>query len=204
MIFVCQKFAKSDKKHILTPYVTTNFTGGTKVYPGRAVRSLLYHIRENHMAKLFAKFVSQKDDEVEIEEVETTDTEGVVDEDAVAGDDEWIGEGAEEGQLSVDVYQTEDTIVIKSTIAGVSPENIDIAITNDMVTIRGERHLEEELSDDQYFYQECYWGGFSRSIILPMEVKSDEADAALKNGVLTIKLPKAKKSKSVSVKVKTD
>lgn len=156
------------------------------------------------MAKLFAKFVSQKDDEVEIEEVETSDAQVIAEEDVVGGEDEWIGEGAEEGQLSVDVYQTEDTIVIKSTIAGVSPENIDIAITNDMVTIRGERHLEEELSDDQYFYQECYWGGFSRSIILPMEVKSDEADAALKNGVLTIKLPKAKKSKSVSVKVKTD
>ncbi len=96
-----------------------------------------------------------------------------------------------EGQLSVDVYQTPADIVIKSTIAGVKPENLDIAITNDMVTIRGRREAEEALKKDEYFYQECYWGAFSRSIILPVDVQTDKSLATLKNGVLTIKLPKA-------------
>ena len=108
------------------------------------------------------------------------------------------------GQLSVDVYQTKDNIVIKSTIAGVKPENIDISIDNDMITIRGQRKMEEEVKEDDYFYQECYWGSFSRSIVLPMEVKADEAEASLKNGVLTIILPKVKKAKSVAVKVKSE
>ena len=118
------------------------------------------------------------------------------------GDEKWLEEDYEEGQLSVDVYQTNDTIVIKSTIAGVKPEDIDISINNDMVTIRGKRETEKTISEDEYFYQECYWGGFSRSIILPMEILPDKVDANLKNGVLTVTLPKAKKSKSVSVKVK--
>ncbi len=153
------------------------------------------------MAKLF-KFMGQKGaDEAQQEE----EQESVVATQEGQGDDgSWVEESTEEGQLSVDVYQTEDAIVIKSTIAGVHPEDIDISITNDMVTIRGERHLNEAISEDSYFYQECYWGGFSRSIILPVEVKSDEAEATLKNGVLTIRIPKAKKSKSVSVKVKSD
>jgi len=110
----------------------------------------------------------------------------------------------EEGQLSVDVYQTENSLIIKSTIAGVKPEDLDIAINNDMVIIKGERKHEKEIKESDYFYQECYWGSFSRSIILPMEVVADEADASLKNGVLTITLPKARKSQSVAIKIKTD
>lgn len=119
-----------------------------------------------------------------------------------APDEEWLDEDYEEGQLSVDVYQTKDAIVIKSTIAGVKPEDIDISINNDMVTIRGKRQIEETVSEDDYFYQECYWGGFSRSIILPTEVVPDKVEASLKNGVLTVTLPKARESKSISVKVK--
>jgi HSP20 family protein len=116
---------------------------------------------------------------------------------------DWLEDG-NEGQLSVDVFQTSEHVVIKSTIAGVKPEDIDVSINNDMITIRGERHQEEEIQEDDYYYQECYWGAFSRSIILPVEVKSEEVDATLKNGVLTVKLPKAKKSKSVSVTVNAD
>lgn len=119
-------------------------------------------------------------------------------------DEEWLDEDYEEGQLSVDVFQTKDAIVIKSTIAGVKPEDIDISINNDMVTVRGKRQVEEEVLEDDYFYQECYWGGFSRSIILPTEIIADKVEANLKNGVLTIRLPKAKKSKSVSIKVKDE
>jgi len=117
-------------------------------------------------------------------------------------DENWLDEDYEEGQLSVDVYQNKNAIVIKSTIAGVKPEDIDISLSNDMVTIRGKREVDQTIAEDDYFYQECYWGGFSRSVILPMEVKADKAEASLKNGVLTIVLPKAEKGRTISVKVK--
>jgi len=120
------------------------------------------------------------------------------------GENKWLAEEYEEGQLSVDVYQNKDAIVIKSTIAGVKPEDIDISINNDMITIRGKREVETTVSEDDYFYQECYWGGFSRSIILPMEISADKVQASLKNGVLTIVLPKAKKAKAFSIKVKEE
>src|SRR3990167_11362788 len=99
-----------------------------------------------------------------------------------AEDEKWLDEDYEEGQLSVDVYQTKDAIVIKSTIAGVKPEDIDISINNDMVTIRGKREFDDSVQEDDYFYQECYWGGFSRSIILPVEIQPDKVQANLKNG----------------------
>lgn len=117
-------------------------------------------------------------------------------------DTEWLDKGIAEGQLSVDVYQTADNIVIKSTMAGVKPEDIDVAIDNDMVTVRGSRHQDEEIKEENYFYQECYWGDFSRSVVLPVEVKAEEAEAIVKNGVLTVILPKAQKAKSIAVKVK--
>ncbi|MFA6392114.1 MAG: Hsp20/alpha crystallin family protein [Patescibacteria group bacterium] len=113
----------------------------------------------------------------------------------------WLEENYD-GQLSVDVYQTEDSIIIKSTIAGVKSEDIDISINNDMVTIRGLRQKQEEVAKEDYFYQECYWGGFSRSIILPVEVKEDKVDAELENGILTVVLPRAIKTKATSIKVK--
>lgn len=107
-----------------------------------------------------------------------------------------------EGQLAVDVYQTDDEIVIKSTIAGVRPEDIDVTIDNDMVTIRGERKRDEEVKKENYFYQECYWGSFSRSIILPCDIETDKISAELKNGVLTVRLPKVDKSRVKKISVK--
>lgn len=120
---------------------------------------------------------------------------------AAPDDEQWINEENYEGQLSVDVYEDEDNIIIKSTIAGVKPQDIDISINNEMITIKGKRQQEETIADDNYFYQECYWGGFSRSIILPAEIQPDNVEASLKNGVLKITLPKAAKAKSVSIKV---
>jgi len=114
----------------------------------------------------------------------------------------WMQSDYEEGQLSIDVYQTPDTIVIKSTIAGVKPEDIDISINNDLLTIRGRREMMEKIRDENYLYRECYWGSFSRSIILPVEVEADKIDAFLENGVLTVVLPKAKSAKQISIKVK--
>ena len=120
---------------------------------------------------------------------------------AEAGGEEWFDESYE-GQLSVDVYQDKKNIIVKSTIAGVKPEDLDIFINDDMLTIRGVRKTEEEVADEDYFYRECYWGGFSRSIILPIDIRADKISATLKNGVLTIILPKAQKSRTIPVKVK--
>jgi HSP20 family protein len=108
----------------------------------------------------------------------------------------------EEGQLSLDVYETDKSIVVKSTIAGVNPDDLDITIDNDMLTIRGKRHDESKGESRQYLYKECYWGAFSRSVILPMEVDPKKIDAALENGVLTVTLKKVKKSNKVGIKVK--
>ncbi|MBT4349752.1 Hsp20/alpha crystallin family protein [bacterium] len=117
--------------------------------------------------------------------------------------DEVESEIEEEGQLSVDVYQDKNYVIIKSTIAGVEPEDIDISVDNDMITLRGRREQDRSIQEDDYFYQECYWGGFSRSIILPVEIVADEIDATIKNGILTVKLPKAKKN-DVNIKVKDE
>ncbi|MBT3690253.1 Hsp20/alpha crystallin family protein [bacterium] len=159
--------------------------------------------------KIFTKGKSKKKNQSEEEDFFLTSDSNKETEVTTSGDAEdesWMDDNYEEGQLSVDVFQTDEAIVIKSTIAGVKPEDIDIAINNDMVTIRGRREFEHQVNEDDYFYQECYWGGFSRSIILPVEIKADRVDAALKNGVLTVTLPKVTnvKAKSVSIKVKED
>jgi HSP20 family protein len=111
------------------------------------------------------------------------------------------GDGGE-GQLTIDVYQTENDIVIKSTIAGVKPEDLDVSINNDMVTVKGERKNEEIVENGNYYYQECYWGSFSRSVLLPVDVIPEKADAALKNGILTIRLPKADTTKTKKIQVR--
>ena len=107
-----------------------------------------------------------------------------------------------EGQLTVDVYETPTSFVIKSAVAGVSPENLDIALTNESVTIRGKREEEEKVKNGNYLHQECYWGRFARAIILPQEVDPDKSQASLKNGILKISLPKLNKAKSKRLKVK--
>ncbi len=107
-----------------------------------------------------------------------------------------------EGQLTIDVYQTDNDIVIKSTIAGVKPEDLDVSINSDMVSIRGERKNEEVIGEENYYYQECYWGNFSRSVILPVDVLADKAEAAMKNGILTIRLPKADNTRTKKIQVR--
>ena len=112
------------------------------------------------------------------------------------------GAEEQEGQLTVDVFQDDTNVVIQSTIAGVSPDDLDVSITNDMVTIRGERRLSYDIDEEDYFYQECYWGTFSRSIILPVEIDADRAEAKIKNGILTIRIPKANAAMTRKLKVK--
>ena len=121
---------------------------------------------------------------------------------AVEPDD--LVESAIEGQLTIDVYQTSEAIIIESPIAGVSTEDLDISITPEAVTIVGAREREVEIAEGDYIYQECYWGRFSRSVILPEEIDAENAEAAVKNGVLRITLPKIKaKKQSKKLKVKT-
>jgi len=116
-------------------------------------------------------------------------------------DDEWLAEEYS-GQLAVDVYQTDKDIVIRSVIAGIRSEDLDIQVTNDMVTIKGIRRLDETVSDESYFTRECYWGRFSRSIILPVDVRNDQVAATINNGVLTIRLPKIEPQKVTVVSIK--
>jgi HSP20 family molecular chaperone IbpA len=106
-----------------------------------------------------------------------------------------------EGQLAIDVYQTENDIVIKSTIAGVEAQDLDITIEEDMVTIRGSRKKDDDAPGANYFYQECYWGPFSRSVILPMEIDSEQSEASFKNGILTIRLSKLARHKKKKITV---
>ncbi|MHB8903889.1 MAG: Hsp20/alpha crystallin family protein [Patescibacteria group bacterium] len=105
-----------------------------------------------------------------------------------------------EGQLSIDVYQTPHTIVVKSTIAGVNTDNLKISLHGDLLTIKGSRETAEQIKEEDYLYRECYWGSFSRSIILPAEVDK-KVEAELENGILTITLHKINPSE-IEVKIK--
>jgi HSP20 family molecular chaperone IbpA len=115
----------------------------------------------------------------------------------------WIEEEEQVGELTVDVYQTPELIVIKAMIAGVRPEDLDISITRDMVTIKGRREEEKSIRDEDYFARELYWGSFSRTITLPAEIDVDESEAVEKHGLLILKLPKLDKKRQSKLKVKT-
>ena len=108
----------------------------------------------------------------------------------------------EEGELTVDIYDRGDSIVMQSTVAGVRPEDLDVSITNDTVSIRGRRERGDEVHNDSYYYKELFWGTFSRSVILPEEIEEDLAEASLKHGLLTLRLPKRKRGVVQKVKIK--
>ncbi len=105
-------------------------------------------------------------------------------------------------QLTVDVYQNDSDILIRALVAGVRPEDLDIAITRDMVTIQGKRVDQKEVSEDGYVYRELYWGAFARTVVLPAEIDVDAAEASEKHGLLTLKLPKINKNRQTKLKVK--
>lgn len=110
---------------------------------------------------------------------------------------------AEEGQLSVDVFQTPDEIVVKTMVAGVRPTDLDIDITRDMVTIRGTREEDFEVDEEDFYHRELYWGTFSRDVILPEEIDVEGASAVEKNGLLVIRMPKLDKKKRTKLQVKS-
>lgn len=115
-------------------------------------------------------------------------------------DEEEIAE--EEGELTVDIYDKGDEICIQSTVAGVKPEDLDVSISSDTVTIKGKRERQEEVREDNYYYKELFWGTFSRSVILPEEIDDERAEASLKHGLLSIRLPKKKRGGIQKLKVK--
>lgn len=132
---------------------------------------------------------------IEIKSEEDSDLEKV----PIEQKDDWLDS---EGELTVDVYQTDKEIVIQSAIAGVEPEDLDISVEKDMVTIKGKREKQFEEKEKNYFYQECYWGRFSRKIILPAEVNSSKISASMKNGILCIRIPKIEGKKKTKISVK--
>ena len=117
----------------------------------------------------------------------------------IAPDDEWPFKPTEEGELMLDVIDESDRLIVRSTIAGASIADIEVHIHNDLLTIRGKR--ENEIPENaRYLYRECYFGPFSRSVILPYPVKEDQIEATLKNGVLTIVLPKKEAEANIKIR----
>lgn len=115
----------------------------------------------------------------------------------------WMEEENEEAELAVDVYQTPTDIVIQTFVAGVRPENLDLTIARDMITISGKREENRNVDEDHYFTKELYWGKFSRTISLPQEIEPEEAEATERHGLLTIRLEKIDKEKKATIKVRS-
>ncbi|MBU1091627.1 Hsp20/alpha crystallin family protein [Patescibacteria group bacterium] len=118
----------------------------------------------------------------------------------VTQENEWTDE--DEGQLAIDMFSSPLSIVIRAMIADVKPDDLDVSISKDMITIKGHRQNVREVNEDSYYYKELYWGSFSRSVLLPQEVDSENAEASVKNGLLEIRLPKVDKDKTQKLKIK--
>jgi HSP20 family protein len=137
--------------------------------------------------------------------IRTAKSEAVAEEEENQEDPETVWSDSEpEGKLTVDVYQTPNDVVVESAIAGVKPSDIEVNVTSDSVTVRGTRRRDKTVKDEDYLYQECYWGRFARSIILPQEIDPDGAQVTFKNGILTVILPKANRKKSRKLKIVVD
>ncbi len=115
----------------------------------------------------------------------------------------WMEEENDEAELAVDVYQTSDDIVVQTMVAGVKPDDLELTIARDMITIRGKREESRSIDEDNYFTKELYWGKFSRTISLPAEVEPEEVEATERHGLLTIKMQKVDKQKKNTVKVRS-
>ena len=111
---------------------------------------------------------------------------------------------SKEGELTVDVYQTDENIVIQTTIAGVSKDDLEIVTEKDMITIKGERERIEEEEIEEFFIDECFWGPFSREIVLPEETDPTRTKATMTKGVLTIKVPRIEREKRREVELEEE
>ncbi len=137
------------------------------------------------------------------EEVEEPKKLSVKSADGKKNGNDWMEEENDEAELTVDVYQTHTDIIIQTMVAGVKPDDLELTIARDMITIRGKREESRTINEENYFVKELYWGKFSRTILLPQEVEPEEAEALEKHGLLTIKLQKVDKEKKNTVKVKS-
>ena len=115
----------------------------------------------------------------------------------------WIEEENEEAELAVDMYETAADIIVQTFVAGVRPEDLELSISRDMITIKGKREESRNIDEDSYFSKELYWGRFSRTISLPQEVEPEEVEATERHGLLTVKIKKVDKEKKNSVRVKS-
>jgi HSP20 family protein len=120
---------------------------------------------------------------------------------AAAVQDEWDEEEAVPGQLAVDVYETKEKLFVKARTAGVNKNDLDVSIADNTLSIKGTLSAGYEEDVENYHLQECYWGEFSRSIVLPVPVKEDEIEAVLKDGVLTISFNKVKQDTVKKIQV---
>lgn len=146
---------------------------------------------------------SDSDDKGDEYESPETEEDKPIKEERKEEKQDWLSED-EEGQLAVDMYHTPNEIIIQTMVAGVKQEDLDISIGQGMITVKGKRHKVRELSEDNYYYKELYWGSFSRSIVLPQDIDMEKIDAGVKNGVLTIHLPKINKERVQKIKVKNE
>jgi len=108
----------------------------------------------------------------------------------------------EVGQLSVDIYHTDKEIVILAPIAGVKEEDIDLSITNDVLVIKGEREIKEQIAEEDYYTKECFWGSFSRAIVLPLEAETSKISAEFENNVLEIRIPKNERNQKKIIRIR--
>ncbi|HIC89424.1 MAG TPA: Hsp20/alpha crystallin family protein [Anaerolineae bacterium] len=105
-------------------------------------------------------------------------------------------------KLALDMYETDDDVIVKATIPGIDPEDLEITVTDDVLTIKGETKAEKEVKEEQYHLRERRYGAFQRSVRLPVPIVANEARSEYENGVLTITLPKAEEVKPVKISVK--
>lgn len=143
--------------------------------------------------------IEKKQKEKEVEEIKPEKQKDEKSKRDTVDPKEWF---TPEGKLAIDVYQTDLDIVIQTPIAGVKKGDLDISIENDMVIIRGNREKPSGIEEKNYFYQECYWGPFSRQIILPVEGDPSRIKATMKDGILTLKIPKVERERKRKVEIK--
>lgn len=155
--------------------------------------------KENPMKRSFFEKLAGGVRVMDEDEAETKHKHSSHDEEALASADE----EPLDGELALDVFQTGSDIIVQTFVAGVKPEDLEINITRDMITIRGKRQETHKVQTNDFFSQELYWGTFSRTVSLPQEIEADEAEAIERHGLLTIRLPKIDKNKKSNLKVKS-
>ncbi len=126
------------------------------------------------------------------------------DQDLAEDSTSWLEEtDAEEAEMAIDMYQTRDEIIIRAMPAGVTPDDVNISINNEVVKISAKRSEPDKINESNYLHRELYWGSFSRTIILPQEVDADKTEAIYKDGLLILHLPKIDRTKIKNLRVKS-